>query len=290
MTVILRSGTRKALAALAERRSVLYDAVGRESGGGTPGSDDVAAGGLSTVADELYSVAGLLNAQSRLRRTLADPSTSAESRAELVTSLLGGKVDPTTLEVAKTAAELRWSSPWDLPDALEASADEALFAAAEKQGVLTTVEDELFRFERILSGAGELTTLLDEKAVDPARRVALLESVVTGKVNPITVSLLRHAVRSDRKRSVVLAIDDLLEAAAGRQEHSLARVTTAVELSAEQQQRLAAVLTALYGRPINVRTAVDPTVRGGLVVRVGDELIDGSITSRLLSARTALAG
>jgi F-type H+-transporting ATPase subunit delta len=67
-------------------------------------------------------------------------------------------------------------------------------------------------------------------------------------------------------------------------------VTTAVELSAEQQQRLAAVLTALYGRPINVRTAVDPTVRGGLVVRVGDELIDGSITSRLLSARTALAG
>lgn len=290
MTVILRSGTRKALAALAERRAPLLDALPSERSGGTPSNEGVAAGGLSTVADELYGVAGLLNAQSQLRRTLADPSTSAESRAALVGQLLTGKVDRATVAVAQAAAEQRWSSPWDLPDALEMSGDFALFAAAEKQGQLATVEDELFRFERVLADAGELTTLLDEKAVDAERRIGLLERVLAGKVNPITLDLLRHAVRSERKRSIVLAIDDLLETAAARQEHSLARVTTAVELSEEQQRRLAAALSGLYGRPINVRTAIDPSVRGGLVVKVGDEVIDGSITSRILQARTALAG
>jgi F-type H+-transporting ATPase subunit delta len=46
----------------------------------------------------------------------------------------------------------------------------------------------------------------------------------------------------------------------------------------------------LYGRPINVRSAVDPDIRGGLLVRVGDEVIDGTVAGRLAAARTALVG
>ncbi len=65
-------------------------------------------------------------------------------------------------------------------------------------------------------------------------------------------------------------------------------MNTAVELSAEQTARLATALTDLYGRPISIRTVVDPTVLGGLIIRVGDEIIDGSVASRLLQARTAL--
>jgi F-type H+-transporting ATPase subunit delta len=97
-------------------------------------------------------------------------------------------------------------------------------------------------------------------------------------------------VASQRKRSIVLAIDNLLEAAAARQDRSIARVVSATPLSEAQEQRLAAALTGLYGRPILVRTALDPDVRGGLVVRVGDEVIDGSIASRFAAARAALAG
>ena len=274
---ILRSATRQAIATLEQRRQSL---VG-------PGAT---ADQLAALADELYSVAGLLSSQSRLRRTLGDPATSASSRVQLVSDLLSGKVGANTLEVVAAAVEQRWSSPWDLTDALEASADDALFAAADTQGVLGTVEDELFRFERVLEGAGELTALLDERSADTARRVGLLESVLGGKVHPITAALLRQAVRSDRKRSVTLAIDDLLEAATTRQSQSLARVTSAVELTDQQQQRLGTALSSLYDRPISIRTAIDPQVGGGLVVRVGDEVIDGSIASRLIQARIALVG
>lgn len=274
---ILRSATRQAIATLEQRRQSLV-------GPGASGDQ------LASLAEELYSVAGLLTSHSRLRRTLADPATSATSRAQLASDLLTGKVGANTVEIVKAAAEQRWSSPWDLTDALEASADDALFAAADAQGVLGTVEDELFRFERILDGAGDLAPLLDDRSVDPQRRVGLLDNLLAGKVNPITAALLRQTVRSDRKRSLSLAIDDLLEAAASRQSQSLARVTAAVELTEEQQRRLGTALSNLYGRPISVRTAVDPKVKGGLVVRVGDEVIDGSIASRLIQARIALAG
>lgn len=273
----LRSASREAVATLARRRDEIC---------GAGVSNDL----LATVAGELYSVATLLTQQPRLRRTLGDPATDREGRAALAARLLDGKLSPQTVEIVKAAVSLRWSSAWDLTDALERTGDDSLFASAESQGVLDTVEDELFRFERILDGAGELGVLLDERNVDAQRRIGLLDSIVAGKVHPITLQLLQHAVASERKRSARLAIDDLLDSAAARQAQSIARVTAAVELTAQQQSRLAAALTELYGRPISVRTAVDPAIRGGLVVRVGDELIDGSITSRLLQARNALAG
>lgn len=274
---MMRSASRQALAALREHSKTLLD--GR-----------VSVASMTTLAEELYAVAGLLVAQPRLRRTLGDPATSAESRAELVERLIAGKVAKHTLDVTKSAVAQRWSSPWDLADALEGGGDDALFAAAEKDGVLDRVEDELFRFERILQGDGDVTGLLDEYTVDVGRRTALLDSLIKGKVAPITLALLQHAVASQRKRSINLAIDDLLEQAAARQERSVARVVSATPLSDAQQERLAAALKDMYGRAISVRTALDPSLRGGLIVRVGDEVIDGSIAARLMSARTLLAG
>jgi F-type H+-transporting ATPase subunit delta len=87
-----------------------------------------------------------------------------------------------------------------------------------------------------------------------------------------------------------LAIDDLLEEAAARRAESTARVLSAVELSTEQLDRLTSALGQVYGRAMTVRAATDPAVRGGLVVRVGNEVIDGSVATRLLTARSALAG
>jgi F-type H+-transporting ATPase subunit delta len=97
-------------------------------------------------------------------------------------------------------------------------------------------------------------------------------------------------VTSQRKRSVIHAIDDLLELAARRQERSLARVVSAVPLTDAQEQRLAERLSEIYGRQMTIRTAIEPSIRGGLVVRVGDEVINGSIAARLMNARQALAG
>jgi len=271
----MRSASRRAVEALrATQAEVITGRLGTDT--------------LTGLADELYGVADVLVHQPRLRRLLGDPATDPDSRAQFAGSLFGDRVGERTLRIIQAAVRQRWSTPWDLTDALESAGDDALFAAAEKDGVLDRVEDELFRLERILQAEGELTGLLDERSVDPQRRAGLLTSLVGDKVHPVTLALLRHAVASERNRSIALALDDLLEQAAARQQRSVARVISAVPLTDAQQQRLAAALAAMYGRQMSVRTALDPSLRGGLVVRVGDEVIDGSVATRLLQARAAL--
>lgn len=246
--------------------------------------------GLVGLADELYSVAALLTAQPPLRRRLADPAAAADTRSGLADRLLKGRISASALAVTTSAVTQRWSSPWDLVDSIESGGDSVLLAAAEKDGVLDSVEDELFRLERILDNESSLTTLLDEATAAPQRRVQLLQQVLDGKVHPLTLALARHAVTTQRKRSILLALDDLIEAAAARRHRSVARVVSAIELSDRQQGDLADTLTQLYGRRIDVRYAVDPSVRGGLIVRVGDEVIDGSVAARLSEVRDAFAG
>jgi F-type H+-transporting ATPase subunit delta len=277
---MIHAASRQALAQLRERLNAVLDALPRSADGANH----------KALAAELYSAAELLVSEPRLRRTLGDPSTDASARGELAKSLLRGKLSDEALDLVGTAVAQRWSSPWDLVDALEISADDTLLSAAEQQGKLDDVDDELFRFERILADGGELSAAFDEAGVEPARRIALLNSLLSGKVNPITLELLTHAVSSTRKRSLQLAIDDLIEASAARRARSVARVLTASELTSEQEARLGRALTDIYGRQISVRTAIDPNVKGGLVVRVGDEVIDGSVAARLAAARAALAG
>jgi len=267
-------------AAIAEMRERLNEVLPEVAG----------AAGQRELAEQLYSASALLDAQPRLRRTLGDPATDASGRSELAKHLFAGKLSASAVNLVSYAAERRWSSPWDLADSLEIMADDALLSSAEQQGDLDTVEDELFRFERILDGAGELISALDERVVPAERRQALLKTVLADKVNPITAELLNHAVGSNRKPSLLLAIDDLLEVSAARRERSVARVVSATELTDAQSERLASTLSTMYGRPISVRSAVDPRVQGGLQVKVGDEVIDGTVTSRLAAARAALAG
>jgi F-type H+-transporting ATPase subunit delta len=274
---MIHAASRQALVAVRERLNSLLS----ESA-----TDDAS---RQQLAAQLYAAADLLTGQPRLRRTLGDSSTDASSRGELAASLLRTRIGAAALELITTAVQQRWSSPWDLTDSLEIAADDALLAAAEQQGVLDEVEDELFRFERILADNGDLIAALDETSVPADRRTELLRTVLEGKASPITVELLSHAVSSERKRNLQLAIDDLLEASAARRERSVARVISASELTPEQTSRLGDSLSRIYGRPINVRTAIDPRVRGGLVIRVGDEVIDGTVATRLAEARAALA-
>lgn len=245
--------------------------------------------GLTGLAEELYSVAELLTAQPRLRRRLADPAAPPDQRTGLAQALLDGKISASALSVVSTAVAARWSTAWDLVDAIETSGDDVLLAAAERDDSIATVEDELFRLERILDNESSLTTLLDEATVDARKRSELIEQVLRGKASPVTTALVRHAVATQRKRSILLALDDLIEAAGARRERSVARVISAVDLTDEQMTALGERLSQLYGRRIEVRYAVDPAIRGGLVVRVGDEVIDGSVASRLDEIRSAFA-
>jgi F-type H+-transporting ATPase subunit delta len=274
---VIHAASRQAIAALRQQTEPILDQAGSVEG-------------LTGLAAELYSVADFLGGTPRLRRALSDPASLQHARSSLAGALFDEKISSSAAQIVQRAVSLRWSSQWDMLDAIEATGDDALFAAAERQGILDDVEDELFRFERIIDGEGELAGLLDDRSVATERRVALLDSVLADKVQLVTHDLLAHAVSSDRRRALPFALEDLLKSAAARRERSIARVISAVMLTDAQEQRLAAALSQMYGRAISVRTAVDPAVLGGLIVRVGDEVIDGSVATRLSRARDAVAG
>lgn len=274
--------------ALAELRERLHAKVREQAGSGAGAQDRAAT--LADLGGQLHQVSRLFEVQPQLRRALGDPSTSGQRRGEFARALLGGKISKAALNLVVEAVSLRWSNPWDLTDALSIVGDELLLDSAQRAGHLDNVEDELFRFGRILRAQDDLRGLLDEQSVPAERRIGLLKDVLGAKVDPVTLALLDQAVRSGRKRTIELAIDDLLERTAELRGQSMADVTSAIALTDAQEERLSAALSRLYDRTITVRTLVDPAVQGGLVVRIGNEIIDGSVAHRLAVVRAELAG
>ncbi|HUR51901.1 MAG TPA: F0F1 ATP synthase subunit delta [Mycobacteriales bacterium] len=250
---------------------------------------DADADALARAAEGLFSVVTLLDREATLRRTLGDPTTESGAKDALLEGLLGAQVDGTALGLVKVVAAQRWSSPRHLVDALEVLAATASFLAAQKDGQLDRVSDELFRFERILAGAPELRATLTDRGLANDRKKALLDGLLEGKASDSTRRLLETLVLAPRGRTLEDGLAQFAELAADVRSRSLATVTTAVPLDEAQQRRLAASLSAQLGREVQLQIEVDPSVVGGVLVRVGDEVIDGSTRSRLAEARRALA-
>jgi F-type H+-transporting ATPase subunit delta len=179
----------------------------------------------------------------------------------------------------------RWSRPRDLVDGIEELAWQALLAFAERDGSLDDVEDELFRFGRILVGQPRLAALLGDETTPAARRAELLDTVLAGRTRPVTARLLEQVVRSPRRRPLPEIAEQLVDRAAARRQRSVAYVTAAGPLSGEQEHRLIDALEAIYQRPMSLKVDMDSALLGGLVIRVGDEVIDGSVATRLEQAR-----
>ncbi|WP_222265088.1 F0F1 ATP synthase subunit delta [Modestobacter marinus] len=245
---------------------------------------------MLVLADELFAVAHLLDGQPTLRRALSDASVRPEDRAGLARRLLGAQVQPGTLELVETVARQRWSRPLDLVEATETLATEAALDAADARGELDGVEDELFRFGRIIAGDADLARILGNPAAPREGKAALLDRLLAGKVSPVTERLVRNHLTSSHVHNPESGMERLSVAAARRRGRSVAHVTSAVPLTAAQEQRLAASLERMYGRPMGLQVQVDPELLGGLVIRVDDEVIDGSIAHRLEAAGRRLAG
>ena len=244
----------------------------------------------SALADELFAVARLLDGQITLRRSLSDPSGKPEERAALADRLFASRLSPAALDLVETVARLRWSRPPDLVEAFMELGTEAALDAADARGELENVEDELFRFGRIVGGNRELGRVLSDRKASAEGRSSLLDSLLAGKANPVTAQLVRNVLTGPHGGSAEYAIERLSDVASRRRGQSVARVTTAVPLTDAQEQRLTQVLGRIYGRTIGLQVTVDPSVLGGLIVQVGDEVIDGSIAHRLEAAHRRLAG
>lgn len=274
----MNGASREALAAARERLDALTDGTTVDA---------------SQLADDLAAVTALLDREVSLRRVLTDPARSGEAKAELVGRLLGSRVGGETVDLVSGMVRSRWSRSRDLVDAVEQLADTADLIVAERDGTLDEVEDELFRFGRTVASSPELRSALSAKVTDENVRTAkarLVRRLLADKAKPVTERLVARLVTHPRGRSLDGGLEALSLLAAERRNRSVAVVTSAVPLSDAQKRRLGAALAKLYGREMHLNLDVDPSVLGGISVRVGDEVISGTVASRLEEATRRLGG
>jgi F-type H+-transporting ATPase subunit delta len=245
---------------------------------------------LSALSDELFAVSALLDRELPLRRALTDPSRDGDARVGLARAVLGEQVGGAASDLLAWVVRARWSVPRDLATALELLAVEAQVAAAERAGRLDTVEDELFRISRIVAGAPELRSALSDLSAPVESRAALIEGLLGGRTTEETRRLVRQAVVLPRGRTFDRTVEIYAQVAADRRSRLVATVTAVAPLTEEQRDRLGAALRRIYGHEVHLNVQLDPALVGGIRVEIGDEVIDGSVESRLDDARRRLVG
>ena len=173
-------------------------------------------------------------------------------------------------------------------DALIGGYAQAMFVVARAEDALASVEDELYAFGKALEQNTGLRESLTDAALPVENKKAVVGDLLSGRANPVTIGLLGFVIEAGHARELPKIVDELARMASAEREHVLAEVRTAVDLSAEQRERLAQALSRATGRQVDVKVVVDPSVVGGVIARVGDEVFDGSIASRLEDAKQAL--
>jgi F-type H+-transporting ATPase subunit delta len=243
---------------------------------------------LAGVADDLLSIAGLLDREPRLRRALADSARTGDERAGLLRGLLDGKVGRDAVDLVAALVGGRWSAPSQLLESVERLGVTALLAAADGSDELSEVEDELFRFGQVVDGSPQLAAVLGDPTVPVEQRASLVDDLLGDKARPVTIRLSKVALAGFGGRGFAASLSRLVELAAARRDREVAYVTAAAMLTEDQERRLAERLAGIYGRAVSILVTVDPRVLGGLSVRIGSDLYDGTVLRRLTDARSAL--
>ena len=241
------------------------------------------------LSSELFLAAEVLASNVPLRRAFADMSRDAASKETLVKDLFGKTLGSAALTVLTDVATLRWSAGGDIVYVLEQLAIEAEGTAANINGELDRVEDELFEISRVIAENFELRKALVGPGSTSAKST-LVSDVLGKRASESTVRLAAALVTSLRGRSIEAGFADYLSALANRRNRLIANVRVAVAITDTQKVRLAQAIEKQVGQPIRVNIQVDPTLIGGVSVKFADELVDGSISNRLAGAGRALVG
>jgi len=165
---------------------------------------------------------------------------------------------------------------------------DALLAVARAEGQHDETEDELFRFARVIEGSDELRDKLADPHIPVAVRLQIIADLLGGKATSATVSLINLVVGTGRVRELPAIVDEMVATGARQADKEVAEVRTAIALTDDQKTRLAAALANATGKQVEVKVIIDPTIKGGVIARVGDTVIDGSVRRRLEQLRNVL--
>jgi F-type H+-transporting ATPase subunit delta len=204
-------------------------------------------------------------------------------------TLLDNRFSPDVAEFVRHLVVLRWSDADDLPDVIEQLGRDAALAVAANQGELPKVESELFDLVDTFNRADtEVREFLSDPENDAAMRQGLIDKLLSGRVDPVTLVLARRVTKNLQHQRFTDALNSLGDAIAARRARQVAQVTSAVPLTEAQKAKLEKILQRKYGHAVEVYVSIDPDIIGGLRIVIGPDVIDDTIIARLAHARTAM--
>ena len=243
----------------------------------------------SALSTDLFAVVNALGQNVALRRAITDPSRHAEEKEALLKQLFGSRISDSALAIANAAVTKRWSSPADLLISVEQIAIQAEAGAANSRGELDKLEEEIFAFGRALVANQDLRNALNGNPDAVAEKKALVNNVLKNATSS-TKALISQIVNGLWGRSIENALSDIAHATAEHRSLVVAHVQSAIDLTADQKAKLAQALSKQVGQSVRINVETNSKVIGGVSIRFRDELIDGTVISRMAEASQALAG
>jgi F-type H+-transporting ATPase subunit delta len=237
------------------------------------------------TGEQLLAAALVVDGSPALRAALADDTAPLAGRQSIVSSIFSAYT-PAAKAVLGSIASGRWSSEDDLVAAIERLGIRAVATSAAK-GV--SIDDELFGFSNAVSSDPDLELALGSRLGSSEGKVSLVTRLMGGKASKQTVAILSALLAQPRGRRIAELIRYAASIVAEASGQTIATITVASPLSAAQKDRLAKALSTRYGTDLRINELIDPAVLGGLRVQIGDDVIDGSIATRITDLRLQLA-
>ncbi|WP_310962665.1 F0F1 ATP synthase subunit delta [Nocardioides terrisoli] len=241
------------------------------------------------MAENMFTAVAVFRSNPSFRRAATDPTAEFENRSAMLREVFGKHFEPAATEVLATAGGSRWASSVDMVDSLERLGVIAVARAADSAGEADRLEGEMFTFDNVISENPALRQALTDRTRSVEDKQALLRSLLASKACSGTVRLAEQAVVGNYP-TVRHAFADYARLVTEARGRLLARVVVAQPLSEDAQLRLVDVLSRQYDKPVHLNIVIDPETIGGIQVEIGDEVIDGTVASRLSDAQRRLAG
>jgi len=160
---------------------------------------------------------------------------------------------------------------------------------AQAEGVVGRVEEELFQLRGLLKGNPELLQFLKNMSVKREGRRQALSDLFQNRVNPLVLNILLTLSDQDRGGRVLAVIEEFESVAASARQKVSGEVITARPLDDATLARLVAELNRVTGKSVQLFQKVDPSILGGVVIKVGEQVIDGSLRRKLEQIKEQLA-
>ncbi len=263
------------------------------------------------VAEDLNAVAHLVSRTNELAVTLTDFGVPTAARKAVLQDLLASRVQPLALRIVLRAVETERVEEFptvlhelyelarhmhDLhPEEFRAEEpivsrtawrefmsgySDAVFEEVHETSELEEIEDELFRFARVVEASTPLRSVLSDTSLPLPSREQILGELLGAKVRPATLELIRMTIQG-RVRDLAASLDWLVEQAARARGWRIARVYTGLPIDDDERRLLTDALERLTNRPVELQILADPDILGGAVIQIGDLLVDASAQRRL---------